>query len=842
MLPRHGAALLAVLVFMLLCLLAGGPAAAQLPSDQQSVQEQLIGQRAVVDSVERALGRDGLRPGDLDELRSQLDPVRSQLANAISGLEPQLAELNRRTQEIGIKPAADAPPEDASVTQERDTLLAQVSALDAVLKQVRLVKLRADQVADRITGRRRALFTDTLLARSYSVLNPDLWISAATALPIEGRGIGYLIGDWRAYADARMSAVGQMATALAGIAIVIVIFVLQFIFARPLHRADLAGPGEPLGRLKATALSALTASLSSAAAPIATLTVIALFNSVDLLPPRVNEIAQGFALAVTIVAVGRGLLIGALAPGEPRRRVMPVTDDVSALIYRHAMRGLWILAVASALHTVHRALVAPLPLTVATSAIMSIALILVAMRGIRALTAVADGEETDGSGEAGTAAANPLQWIRFPFWVLNALIIVVLVAGYVSMASFLSSRALIAVVMGCTFYLLAALINALFVDSLAGGPRVRSVAKTLGVRPASVELLAVLVAGVLKVVALIAVLLLTFGTFGTSTGDLQDILNRTTLGFTIGSSIITVGDVLSAVLFLVIGIILARAVQRWVAVAILPKTSFDTGLQNSIATIIGYMGSIAVIAMAMGRIGLNLENIALVAGALSVGIGFGLQSIVSNFVSGLILLAERPIRVGDTISVKGEEGYVRRISVRATEIETFDRAAVVIPNSDLITGMVKNFTHANTTGRVIVAVNVAYDSDADEVRDLLVGCACDHPQVLRSPPPRVFLMAFGDSYLKFELRCVVANVDYALTVKSDLHFAVLERLKAARIGIPYTPWNLYRGGRIGPPENEEPEADTPEADEPGVDETKADKPKADTPRADRRGAAGSGTA
>ncbi|MFD2029566.1 mechanosensitive ion channel family protein [Ancylobacter dichloromethanicus] len=372
-----------------------------------------------------------------------------------------------------------------------------------------------------------------------------------------------------------------------------------------------------------------------------------------------------------------------------------------------------------------------------------------------------------------------------------------LIAGYVTFATFLASRSLIAVVMAGALYLVVALINSVFIDALATGPRARHVAKTLGVRPASLELLAVLAAGLLKVVAIIGIVVLVVGTFGTSTSDLADLASRVTLGFTIGSSTISIGDILSALLFLVVGIVIARAIQRWFAVAILPKTAFDQGLQNSIATIIGYIGSITVIAMAMSQLGLNLENIALVAGALSVGIGFGLQSIVSNFVSGLILLAERPIRVGDTIAVKGEEGYVRRISVRATEIETFDRAAVLIPNSDLITGMVKNFTHANTTGRVIVAVNVSYDADADEVRDLLIGCACDHPQVLRSPPPRVFLMAFGDSYLKFELRCVVANVDYALTVKSDLHFAVLDRLKAARIGIPYTPWSIYRGGRIG---------------------------------------------
>ncbi|MDQ0511490.1 DUF3772 domain-containing protein [Ancylobacter amanitiformis] len=806
---------------MLAPMAAGAQAA--LPPEQQVLQDRLEGQRAVVDGVEAALGRDGLRSEDLDGLRTRLDPVRDNLSAGIAILDPAVADLYKRLQELGPKPAADAPPESESIARERESLEMRASALDGLLKQVRLINVRADQLSDRITSRRRALFTDTLLARSFSVLDPNLWISAVTSIPVEIRGIRYLLTDWRAYADARMSRTGQILVGLGALGIIALVVFLQNMFSRPLRRVDLDVDGEPLSPLKVTGLSALVAIIGMAAAPAATLAVMALLNAFDLVPPRVVEISQGVLIAVCILAVGRGLLAGALAPMSPRRRVVPVSDEMARLIYRNAALGLWIVATAVVLSTIHRALVAPVPLTVATAAGMALALVLVAGRTMRALGELADGPDADEGDEAkgdtrteakpeakgearsetksdgGGPSQTMLQWIRFPFWVLNASIVAALVAGYVSVASYLASRSLFAVVLAGALYLIIALINAVFIDGIASGPRARHVAKTLGVRPASLELLALLVAGVCKALATVVVLVMVIGTFGTSTADVRDLVSRITFGFTIGTSTITLGDVLSAVMFLVVGIVIARAIQRWFAVAILPKTSFDQGLQNSISTIIGYVGSIAVVAMSMGQIGLNLQNIALVAGALSVGIGFGLQSIVSNFVSGLILLAERPIRVGDTISVKGEEGYVRRISVRATEIETFDRAAVVIPNSDLITGMVKNFTHANTTGRVIVAVNVAYDADADEVRDILIGCACDHPQVLRSPPPRVFLMAFGDSYLKFELRCVVANVDYALTVKSDLHFAVLDRMKAAHIGIPYTPWNIYRGGPIGTP-------------------------------------------
>lgn len=809
--PLLARLMLAALV-ALVVLVGAGAGFAQIPPEQQQVQEKLEGQRAIVDGVEAALGRDGLRSSDLDDLRARLDPVRADLTTGVAALDPLLANLNHRVKEIGPKPADDAPAESASITAERDALSARAAELDAVLKQAKLLKVRADQLSDRITSRRRALFTDQLLARSYSVLDPSLWLAAAAAVPIELRGINYLLSDWAAYANARMQPIGQIAIGFASLLIVGLIFIARSVLARPIRRAELGVDGAPISRLRACSLSALVAILRMAAGPLAATAVLALLNGFDLLPPRVNEIAQGLLLAISIVAIGVGLLDGALAPREPQRRVVPLSNEIAGLIFRFAQIGLWILAVSVTLGAFHRALVVPVPLSVATSAAMSLCLVLVASRSMRALNALSgDGDEDITDAKAGAAkettaptadageapSTSVLNWIKFPFWILNLTVVGALVIGYVSFAGFLSSRALIAVVMAGTLYLVVALINSLFIDALATGPRARHAAKLIGVRPASLELLAVLTAGLLKAVAIIGIVILTVGTFGTSTSDLADIASRVTLGFTIGNSTVAIGDILSALLFLVVGIVIARAIQRWFAVAILPKTAFDQGLQNSIATIIGYIGSITVIAMAMGQLGLNLENIALVAGALSVGIGFGLQSIVSNFVSGLILLAERPIRVGDTIAVKGEEGYVRRISVRATEIETFDRAAVLIPNSDLITGMVKNFTHANTTGRVIVAVNVAYDADADEVRDILIGCACDHPQVLRSPPPRVFLMAFGDSYLKFELRCVVANVDYALTVKSDLHFAVLDRLKAAKIGIPYTPWSIYRGGRIG---------------------------------------------
>jgi small-conductance mechanosensitive channel len=155
---------------------------------------------------------------------------------------------------------------------------------------------------------------------------------------------------------------------------------------------------------------------------------------------------------------------------------------------------------------------------------------------------------------------------------------------------------------------------------------------------------------------------------------------------------------------------------------------------------------------------------------------------VSNFVSGLILLTERPIRVGDSIVVKGEEGWVRRVRVRATEIETFDRASVIIPNSEFITGVVKNWTRANRLGRIVVKVGVSYETDPDRVRDILTDIANAHPQIVQTPPPAAYLVAFGETQLEFELRCVVAEVEKGLSVRSELHYAIIQKFREAGIG------------------------------------------------------------
>jgi small-conductance mechanosensitive channel len=263
--------------------------------------------------------------------------------------------------------------------------------------------------------------------------------------------------------------------------------------------------------------------------------------------------------------------------------------------------------------------------------------------------------------------------------------------------------------------------------------------------------------------------------------DLGDALAQ---GVTVGGVTFSLAGVAAAVTVFVLALVGTRLVQRAVRHRILPRTSLDAGVRHSIVAGIGYVGMVIALVAGVATLGLNLTNFALIAGALSVGVGFGLQNVVSNFVSGVILLIERPIKVGDRVVVGGKEGHVRRINVRATEIETSERAAVIIPNSEFISTAVTNWTHRDRRGRVEVKVGVAYGSDPEKVRNVLLACAKAHRTIARWPESSVQFQDFGPSELVFILRGFVDDVETKGEVESDLRYAITRAFAENGIVIP----------------------------------------------------------
>jgi potassium efflux system protein len=283
--------------------------------------------------------------------------------------------------------------------------------------------------------------------------------------------------------------------------------------------------------------------------------------------------------------------------------------------------------------------------------------------------------------------------------------------------------------------------------------------------------------------------------WGLSDRNLLIIQNYVIEGFDAGPirivpSKLIVSLLVFAVLLSLVGWIKRRLQKSW-----LSRSRMDRSSKESMVALTGYIGVVIALLVGLSVAGLELANLALIAGALSVGIGFGLQNVVNNFVSGIVLLFERPIKTGDWIIVGGSQGYVKKIKLRSTVIQTFDRADVIVPNSEIIASQVTNWMLNDSVGRIKVPIRAAYGADTELVEKILLKIANAHSMVVSKSPtvdaPWVLFKEFGDNALIFELRCFITDIDYHWKVVSEINFAIAGAFKKAGIEIPFPQTDLH---------------------------------------------------
>ena len=774
-------------LLLLLCLLAASPSVAQNQpaaapgAARTSLDESLKNAQAIMRSVAQGLAAQNVTDAKLQELRAKLEPAHAAALAAEQDLTPRLDAAKARLAQLGPEPKPGAPPEAPTLSADRAQQLKFQTALNAQLSQAKLLLVDTDQLSDRISAARRNLFVNSVFAQSYSVFSPGLWTQVVSEAPGDAASAFGLWSHFAASATARLDGWSW----LVFIGALLVIGLLYGLCAGLVRRILLHESSKDPSKF-AKALTALWVAFLTALAPGLCLAAIVVslraFGLIDSAGDPVQRALVGGVVRITLAtALARGLL----SPGKPRWRLLDLSTPVCERLFRLVVGLSIIVSLGKVVAAVADRISVSLAMSVAINAVAALVVALamaVSLRGI-----LPDESETEDC--LGPRVRTATDWyapLRVGAWAAIAGILLSVAIGYVAFASFLVNQLVWVSLVGTSLYIAVALagegLTAAFKPNAAIG---RAFIKSLGVRRESLQQFAILASGAATLSLCVIAVFLLLAPWGIESTDMLGGLRAAFFGFHFGNLTISLSAIVVAAVLFAFGLLATRWIQRWFDTQFLPATQLDVGLRNSIRTSVGYVGVVAAAAVALAHLGLDFQKLAIVAGALSVGIGFGLQSIVNNFVSGLIILWERAIRVGDLVVVGDDQGHVKRINVRSTEIETSDRVTMIVPNSNLVSGVVKNWVRSDRIARIRIPLPLGLGADPEDVRDLLVGCARETQGVIKLPAPQALFTAIEGANLKFELICFVDDVETAARVKSDLHFELFRRLKAA--GLEPTP-------------------------------------------------------
>ena len=700
----------------------------------------------------------------LVDYRAKFDAARNLNAARISALREQLAAL-------GTPPEGEgAEPESPEVAANREELNRQLNTLLTPVQRAEAAYLRADALIGQIDVALRERQTEQLMEVVPTPLNPVHW---RTAIDDLATAAGEIAAEAPDDADSARRNLRSSLPAVLGLTVL----GLVLIFRGHHWSTTIVGRLQQFGA-RGFGIWRFVVSLLRIILPTVGLVLLAMaILATDWLGPR------GSALVQLLPVIG-GAMLGVRWVAE---RVFSRDEDEALILLprpeRKAVRFyVSIITVTVILGAIIRAIFDGQQPAETTEAVLCLPVMLLSAFALFRIGRILHGhsepvpEDTPASEEPRVSTlSRVVRGLGLGAMIVAVVAPLLLISGYYNAAvSLLPPYVTTLVLLGLVMTLQR------FLADVYGAMTGQGVQARDALMPVFFGLILLLLS--LPVMAL---------AWGARVTDLTELWALFSRGFAFGETRIRPTDFLSFAVIFVIGYAATRLIQGALRSNVLPKTRMDIGGQNAIVSGIGYVGIFLAALLAITGAGIDLSALAYVAGALSVGIGFGLQNVVSNFVSGIILLIERPISEGDWIEVGGQMGYVRDISVRSTRIETFDRTDVIVPNADLISGTVTNYTRGNTVGRLIVPVGVAYGTDTKRVEGILQEIAQAQPIVLTNPPPAVLFLNFGADALEFEVRCYLRDVNWMMKVKNDINHAIAARFNEEGIEIPFAQRDLW---------------------------------------------------
>ncbi|MGC4027189.1 MAG: mechanosensitive ion channel [Mesorhizobium sp.] len=745
------------------------PALTGIAAEQQTTIERLSAQ---TDRLEKDIDANAEDDARLVEIRLALEDIQAEVLKSGVAFRPTLNDINAKLEALGPAPKDGDPAEADEKATQRAALNKQKAQINQVIGQAEDLLVRVNGLVNKIAVMRRDLFANTLMKRYQlrAAIGPDVGEAVGDQVSMLSRNVS----AWFRFLVRFKLQAALVATFFASIVGVLFYFVGRRVAARLLYKDPTTNP-DYLSRLSAAFWSTL---LPALALGVFLGLIVGLYQSYNVLRGDVGSYFIGLLQTLFTCFFVNRLANAILSPDAPNWRLIKIEARPARVLIWLATLAALIVGLDRFTGIVTESLGSPLSVTILKGllAAMLVGTLLMVFGSVKPF-----------ADDSGNLRPWP-GWFRVTVYMLGIATIIAALTGYISLAQFVSRQVVVTGAWVATAYIGLLASRAISDEGAFGSTSAgRWIKQTYDTEDSKLDQLGVLASVIINLLIVAAFLPVILFQWGFQTGDMAVWMRRLGAGFQIGTFTFSPLAILTGIIVFGIGYSVTRWFQSWIDGTVMARGRVDIGVRNSIRTVVGYAGMAIAALVGISAAGLNLSSFALIAGGLSLGIGFGLQNIVSNFVSGLILLVERPFKVGDWVVAGDVSGTVRKISVRATEIETFQRQTMLLPNSQLINNAVGNWTHRNRLGRIEVPVGVVHGSDPEHVHRVLLELARSSQLILKNPEPFVLFTGFTETAMNFEIRVFLADISNGSSVQNELRFGIVKAFLREGIEIAHTP-------------------------------------------------------
>ena len=743
-----------------------------------------------INKIQTDLDKETLSKEKIDEYISYLSQTETQISTSRKDLEKQIKFIQKQLDALGEAPK-DGEIEDIAITKQRENLSQELSVKDRITKEADLLVIKIEELNVQTLNARNQKTYGDLMTKQSAFINPMVFFSGMKAYAVFFWDITKSPVDWynNLPEEQRTMALFNIISMffILMIALTLAVLLRKFILRNWGYKNDIEQP-----KFNRKVVAAI-------AVAIARGVIFAFLIAGCMLWMTSTQIFAGSLLHTILMTIGFMVLLAiaegtiarvAFAPNYPQWRLIDISSEkatrfmrmIYAFIIVNTIASIQVIVAQKAeydIGTLHFAMI--ISCAVKAFVLMWFAQIVFNTykdEGKESTEEVEDSEEENKG---------------FKIIVVSHLFCMITFAvslfGYPELSLFIFNHIIGTLILGALFEILRRSLIDIIKKIILSGPWMKKIRG----RQKYAEKIDFWLHAVITPTLVLFLIFTLLNFWGLPADFILQAFKKLLFGFKVGGMQISLIAIAVGIAVFFGSLKIFKLIRNKVAENVLAKIDMDDGIKHSLISGFSFVGFIISSLLAVIAIGVDLTNLAFIAGALSVGIGFGLQDVIKNLVAGIIILLERPLRVGDWVNIDGTEGTVKQINIRSTEIQSFARTSVIIPNATLISSSVTNMTHDDNMSRQTVSVGVAYGSDVEKVRDILLECASKHSLVLKNPAPTVLFKDFGSSSLDFELRCYVNDIRKGWIVPSDLRFAINKRFIEEGIEIPFPQVVVHKG-------------------------------------------------